>query len=123
MKSILLLPLLFVATISSNKIEQKEVDTEHSLILISADNEIEQKAQLRAYIDTQINNYHKASSENQSDAEWEFLKNIVNADKFFNHKKEAKKLEKPAEPKKEEAPKKVEGAKAGAQAPLAATKL
>jgi len=34
------------------------------------------------------------------------LKNIVNADKFFNHKKEAKKLEKPAEPKKEETPKK-----------------
>ena len=46
---------------------------------------------MRAYIDTQINNYHKASSENQADAEWEFLKNIVNADKFFNtHRPEKK---------------------------------
>ena len=124
MKSILLLPLLFVGTISSNKIEQKAVDTEHSLILISADNQIAQKAQLRAYIDQQINNYQTATSENKSAAEWEFLKNIVNADKFFNtHKTKAEKaLEKPAEPKKEEA-KKVEEKKAGPQTLLGAIKL
>ena len=41
MKSILLLPLLFVGTISSNKIDQKAVNHDESLVLISNDNQIE----------------------------------------------------------------------------------
>ena len=40
------------------------------------------KAQTRAKIDAEIENYLNA--ETGSDAEWGFLKNIVNIDKFFD---------------------------------------
>lgn len=43
---------------------------------------IEQKAQIRAQIDAAIDNYLDADVD--SGAEWGFLKNIVNIDRFFD---------------------------------------
>ena len=42
----------------------------------------EQKAQLRAQIDSAIDEY--LSQKEGSNAEWGFLKNIVNIDRFFD---------------------------------------
>ena len=46
---------------------------------------------LRALIEENIEAYHKARSQNQSDAEFDFLRNLVNADKFFNQADKKKK--------------------------------
>ena len=43
---------------------------------------VEQKAQMRAQIDAAIDAYLDADVE--SEAEWGFLKNIVNIDRFFD---------------------------------------
>ena len=43
---------------------------------------IEQKAQMKAQIDTAIDSYLDADVD--SGAEWGFLKNIVNIDRFFD---------------------------------------
>ena len=42
----------------------------------------EQKAQLRAQIDAAIDEY--LTADEHSEAEWGFLKNIVNIDRFFD---------------------------------------
>ena len=52
------------------------------------------KEKLHQLIEENIQAYHQACLEGQANAEWEFLKNLVNADKFFNQQKvETKKLE------------------------------
>lgn len=43
---------------------------------------LEQKAQMRAQIDAAIDSY--LDSDVNSNAEWGFLKNIVNIDRFFD---------------------------------------
>jgi hypothetical protein len=43
---------------------------------------VEQKAQMRAQIDAAIDEYLDADVD--SEAEWGFLKNIVNIDRFFD---------------------------------------
>ena len=45
-----------------------------------------QRSQMRAQIDEAIDSYLQAqeSSANTADAEWGFLKNIVNIDRFFD---------------------------------------
>ena len=47
---------------------------------------VTQRSQMRAQIDEAIDNYLQAqeSNENTSEAEWGFLKNIVNIDRFFD---------------------------------------
>ena len=43
---------------------------------------MEQKLKMRSQIDSAIDEY--LSSDESADAEWGFLKNIVNIDKFFD---------------------------------------
>ena len=43
---------------------------------------VEQKLKMRSQIDSAIDEY--LSSDESADAEWGFLKNIVNIDKFFD---------------------------------------
>ena len=43
---------------------------------------VEQKIQMKSQIDAAIDSY--LSAESNADAEWGFLKNIVNIDRFFD---------------------------------------
>ena len=47
---------------------------------------VTQRSQMRSQIDEAIDSYLSAqeSTENSSEAEWGFLKNIVNIDRFFD---------------------------------------
>ena len=47
---------------------------------------VEQRAQMKSQIDAAIDSYLEAqeSTENTAEAEWGFLKNIVNIDRFFD---------------------------------------
>ena len=47
---------------------------------------VEQRAQMKSQIDAAIDSYLESqeNSANTADAEWGFLKNIVNIDRFFD---------------------------------------
>ena len=45
---------------------------------------VQQRTAMRAQIDEAIDNYLEQSESGKSEAEWGFLKNIVNIDRFFD---------------------------------------
>jgi len=59
---------------------------------------------MRSLIDQEIKSYQEAVAQGQQMAPWTFLKNMVNAEKFFNQKKEEPKKDQKAADKKEEKP-------------------
>jgi len=60
-----------------------------AVALFAADTQalsLQQRTQMKAQIDEAIDNYLETSetTANSADAEWGFLKNIVNIDRFFD---------------------------------------
>ena len=51
---------------------------------VQVKSKVEMQSEMRAQIDSAIDAYLDADEGSRTDAEWGFLKNIVNIDKFFD---------------------------------------